>query len=140
MSHLERNLKSLFQNSLNCSPRGDIPSNLCKRCLHKLLIRKAPSKFCHIPQISHRVAGGVRKRNFNVGGKIFNKFVAPCLVLIDDITDRVVENQQLSIDADHRAVLHRADLLFDRFNDVQIFVGIHQHFLFLHGESVFGVT
>ena len=43
-------------------------------------------------------------------------------MLIDDITDRVVENQQLSIDADHRAVLHRADLLFDRFNDVQLFV------------------
>ena len=61
---------------------------------------------------------------------IFYKLVAPCLVLIDDITDRVVENQQLSIDADHRAVLHRADLLFDRFNDVQIFVGIHQHFFF----------
>ena len=44
---------------------------------------------------------------------IFYKLVAPCLVLIDDITDRVVENQQLSIDADCRTVLRRADRLLD---------------------------
>ena len=43
-------------------------------------------------------------------------------MLIDDLADGVVENQQLSIDADHRTVLCCADLLFDRFNDVQIFV------------------
>lgn len=53
------------------------------------------------------------KRNFKVGGKIFNKFVAPCLVLVDDLADGVVENQQLSIDADCRTVLRRADRLLD---------------------------
>ena len=90
-----------------------IPSNLCKCRLHNFLVRKTQSKLRHIFQISHRVAGGVRKRNFNVGGKIFNKFVAPCLVLVDDLADGVVENQQLSIDADCRTVLRRADRLLD---------------------------
>ena len=90
-----------------------IPSNLCKCRLHNFLVRKTQSKLRHIFQISHRVAGGVRKRSFNVGGKIFNKFVAPCLVLVDDLADGVVENQQLSIDADCRTVLRRADRLLD---------------------------
>ena len=90
-----------------------IPSKLCKRRLHNLLVRKTQSKLRHIFQVSHGVAGGVRKRNFNVGGKVFYKLAAPCLVLIDDITDRVVEDQQFSIDADCRTVLRRADLLLD---------------------------
>ena len=105
-----------------------IPSNLCKRRLHNFLIGKTQCELRHVFQVSHRVAGGVRKRNFNVGGKIFNKFVAPCLVLVDDLADGVVENQQLSIDTDRSTVLRRADLLLDRFDDIQIFVGIHQHF------------
>ena len=106
------------------------PRNLCNRLLHKFIVRIGRCEFRHIFQVSHGVAGGVRKRNFNVGGKIFNKFVAPCLVLVDDLADGVVENQQLSIDADRRAVLRCADLLLDRFDDIQILVGIYQHFLF----------
>ena len=111
--------------------QGDmvIPSNLCKRRLHNFLIGETQCEFRHIFQVSHGVAGGVRKRNFNVGGKIFNKFVSPCLVLVDDLADGVVENQQLTIDADRRTVLRRADLLLDRLDDIQVFVGIHQHFL-----------
>lgn len=34
-------------------------------------------------------------------------------MLVDDLADGVVENQQLSIDADCRTVLRRADLLLD---------------------------
>lgn len=90
-----------------------IPSKLCKHRLHNLLFGKMQCELRHVFQVSHRVAGGVWKRHFNVGGKIFNKFVAPCLVLVDDLADGVVENQQLSIDADCRTVLRRADRLLD---------------------------
>ena len=107
-----------------------IPSNLCKRRLHNFLFWKTQCELRHIFQVSHRVAGGVRKRHFNVGGKIFNKFVAPCLVLVDDLADGVVENQQLTIDADRCTVLCCADLLLDRLDDIEVFVGIHQHFSF----------
>ena len=103
-----------------------IPCNLCKRRLHNLLVRKTQSKLRHIFQVSHGVAGGVWKRNFDVGGKVFDKLAAPYLVLIDDLADGVVENQQLPIDADRRAILRRADLLLDRFNDVQVFVGMRR--------------
>ena len=34
-------------------------------------------------------------------------------MLIDDLADGVIENQQLSIDADRRTVLRRADRLLD---------------------------
>lgn len=61
-------------------------------------------------------------------------------MFVDDLADGVVENQQFLVDADRRTILRRADLLLDRLDDIEVFVGIHQHFLFLHGESVFGVT
>ena len=67
-----------------------IPSNLCKRRLHNFLFGKTQCELRHVFQVSHRVAGGVWKRHFNVCGKIFNKFVAPCLVLVDDLADGVV--------------------------------------------------
>ena len=106
------------------------PRNLCNRLLHKFIARIGRRKLRHIFQVSHRVAGGVWKRHFNVGGKIFNKFVAPCLVLVDDLADGVIENQQLTIDADRCTVLCCADLLLDRLDDIEVFVGIHQHFSF----------
>ena len=99
-----------------------IPSKLCKRRLHNLLFGKTQCKLRHVFQVSHRVVGGVWKRHFNVGGKIFNKFVAPCLVLVDDLADGVIENQQLSIDADRCTVLCCADLLLDRFDDSRSFI------------------
>ena len=99
-----------------------IPCNLCKRRLHNLLVRKTQSTLRHIFQVSHGVAGGVWKRNFDVGGKVFYKLAAPCLVLIDDLADGVIENQQLPIDADRCTVLCCADLLLDRFDDSRSFI------------------
>ena len=51
--------------------------DLCNRLLHKLITGISCRELCHIFQSAHGVAGGVRERNFDVGGKIFNKFVAP---------------------------------------------------------------
>ena len=51
--------------------------DLCNRLLHKLITRISCRGLCHIFQVAHGVAGGVRERNFDVGGKIFNKFIAP---------------------------------------------------------------
>ena len=52
--------------------------DLCNKLLHKLITGISCRKLCHILQVSHRVAGGVRGRNFDVGGKVFNKFAALC--------------------------------------------------------------
>ena len=113
-----------------------IPGNLCKCRLHNFLIRKTQCKFCHILQISHRVSGGVRKGKLDIGGKILHELAAPCLVGIDDLTDGVIKDQQFPIDADCRTVLRCADLLLDRLNDMQIFVGIHQHGIFLPSHTI----
>ena len=51
--------------------------DLCNKLLHKLITGISCRELCHIFQVDHGVAGGVRERNFDVGGKIFNKFVAP---------------------------------------------------------------
>ena len=51
--------------------------DLCKRRLHNFLFGKTQCELCHIFQVAHGVAGGVRERNYDVGGKIFNKFIAP---------------------------------------------------------------
>ena len=51
--------------------------DLCNKLLHKLITGISCRELCHIFQVAHGVAGGVRERNFDVGGKIFNKFVAP---------------------------------------------------------------
>ena len=51
--------------------------DLCNRLLHKFTTGISCCELCHIFQVAHGVAGGVRERNFDVGGKIFNKFVAP---------------------------------------------------------------
>ena len=51
--------------------------DLCNRLLHKLITGISCRELCHIFQVAHGVAGGVRERNFDVGGKIFNKFAAP---------------------------------------------------------------
>ena len=51
--------------------------DLCNRLLHNFLFGKTQCELCHIFQVAHGVAGGIRKRNFDVGGKIFNKFIAP---------------------------------------------------------------
>ena len=50
--------------------------DLCNRLLHKFTIGISCCELCHIFQVSHGVAGGVRGRNFDVGGKVFNKFAA----------------------------------------------------------------
>ena len=49
---------------------------------------------------------------------------------VDDLADGVIKNQQFPIDADRRTILRCADLLLDLLNNMQIFIGIHQHGIF----------
>ena len=63
--------ESLSNNATLCSLR-----DLCNRLLHKFTTGISCCELCHIFQVAHGVAGGVRERNFDVGGKVFNKFAA----------------------------------------------------------------
>ena len=113
-----------------------IPCNLCKCRLHNFLIWKTQREFRHILQISLRVASGIREGKFDVGGKILHELAAPRLMGVDDLTDGVIKDQQLAIDADRCTVLRCANLLLDRLNDMQIFIRIHQHGIFLPSHTI----
>ena len=105
------------------------PWNLCNRLLHKFLVRVSKCKFCHILQVPNGITGSVRKSKFDIGRKAFNEFVAPGLMCIDRIADRMIEKQKLPVDTDRCAILRRANFLLDGFNGIQIFAGIQEHFV-----------
>ena len=57
----------------------------------------------------------------------------------DDVVNGAAENQQFLIDADRCAVLRCANFLLNRFDDIQVFVGVYQHFYFSYTVQQFFV-
>ena len=55
-----------------------VPTGFVQQAVAQFITGISCCELCHILQVSHRVAGGVRGRNFDVGGKVFNKFAAWC--------------------------------------------------------------
>ena len=53
-----------------------VPTGFVQQAVAQFITGISCCELCHILQVSHRVAGGVRGRNFDVGGKVFNKFAA----------------------------------------------------------------
>lgn len=104
-----------------------VPSNLCKRHLHKFGVRKELGKLRHVFQVADGVAGSLGKVQFDVLGQILNELVAPGFVGVNDLTNAVIEQKEVGIDVHSSPVLRRANLLLDLLNGGEIIGGVHQH-------------
>ena len=71
----------------------------------------------------------------DISSKVLNELTALCFMLVDDLTNGVVEKWRFPVDADRHTVLQPANLLLDRLDNTQILVGIHQHGVFAFVSS-----
>ena len=104
-----------------------IPCNLCKCRLHNFKVWKTQGKLRHVFQISHRISLGIREGQLHIGGKIFDKLAAPSLMLVDTLTDVVVQSDQFLVDLQRCRVLCVPDLLLDALHKIQIFAIVQKH-------------
>ena len=106
-------LSSFIQDHLIVRPR-----NLFRRRLHKSLVLVGCCKLRYIFKVSNRISFCFGEGSLNISGKIFNEFIAPRLMPIDDATNAVIEQNKLFIDIQRCLILCLPDFLFDQLNQV----------------------